>query len=487
MPVLHPDSTPSERKQGRNPMNINKLTIITMNSKNLLLGFGGLLVAIGLAWGVTSCGKKGRNFTNDPAEDSFTYLKAEHKIDSTDLETDTLLLYVDYSTCVAEAMNSAFFQEVQPTIISNKPLYFSIKGNDIKQEEGDTYQLLRGVKEVNNADLKTAAEQIAGQNHQAVLITDAEYWHPNVGDNLNNPYMKGALSKWLAAGRDIYIYAEPYVESGKFNKNRYYIVFTDDRMEPDKNINKKLQKGISSLGEVKKLHLTARAPKVDMTAEMMKDEEGNTLFDKDASRDKFRQGVPMYVFETNINDIAKSLKGAGENRKGDPEDLPLIAGIELPTDDSGIFNINGFDVKVYDLTPQAVDFTTPEEDEEGNPVVKTAEWNPVLLDDVLEIGEKELKNGQLALYFDDDFIEDGDLEGVQLLLVQIVADKAESQFDKDSDAYKILTWESISKAAKGGSNNSFFESVKQAVINDKSINPAAQGRNVVASFYLVTQ
>lgn len=37
------------------------------------------------------------------------------------------------------------------------------------------YQLLRTVKEVNNADIKTAVNRIVNGNRQAVLITDGEF------------------------------------------------------------------------------------------------------------------------------------------------------------------------------------------------------------------------------------------------------------------------------------------------------------------------
>lgn len=455
-----------------------------MNLK-ILSGLALLLTMIGVSLSlITSCRSKDARFPNDSAGDALAYLKEVHEVETSDLETDSLLLYVDYSTCVAEAMNSSFFQEVQPTIVSNHPLYFSIKGDKITREKGDTYQLLRGVKEVNNADLKSAAEQISRQNRQAVLITDAEYWHPSVGDNLNNPYMKEALGEWLKSGRDIYIYAEPYLESGKFNKQRYYIVFTDDRMNPDENINEKMQKGISSLGDVKKIHLSARVPKMTVSADMIKDEDGYTLYKPAETRDNFRAGTPLYVFETGISDIAEALKNAGENKKGEPIDLPFISGINIPADLNGIFKIEDYDVKVYDLTEQAVDFVTPAEDENGDLVVKKATCELTPMDDVFDL-EEDSKTGEFALYFDEDF--DTGIKGPKLLRVDIVADKAETLFGKDTDVYNTLSWESISKAAAGKRNNSFFESVKQAVINDKTINPAAPGRNVVTTFYIVTE
>jgi len=455
-----------------------------MNSKTVFLASGATALAATVML-VTLNGCSSSDV--EPSEAAVKYVSEVHQTETSDLNPDSLLLYVDYSTCVAEAMNSPFFQEVQPTIVSNTPIYYSIKGDIIAREKGDTYTLLRSVKEVNNADLLTAANQIAGQKRQAVLITDAEYWHPGVGDNLNNPYMSKAIEKWLSAGRDIYIYAEPYLESGKFDKQRYYIVFTDDRLPAEQNIHTKMAQAITSPGNVKKLHLSARAPKGVITSFPVNDEDGLMLFDKDASRENINNGRPILVFESNISEIAQSLSQADENKAGKPIDRPFISGLPLPKDNNGVFSIDDLDVKVYNLTPYAIDFATEETDEDGEPIKKTAKLSLDLVNDVFEIGEKELENGELALYFEEEFVQSGKMKDPTLLRIDIVADEADANFDKNGSTYQILSWNSISKNAKGGRNNSFFESVKQAVNNDKSINPAADGRNIIYTLYIYAE
>lgn len=60
------------------------------------------------------------------------------------------------------------------------------------------YQLLRTVKEVNNADIKTAVNRIVNGNRQAVLITDGEFFTQGItGDNLNNPYLSESFRTWM--------------------------------------------------------------------------------------------------------------------------------------------------------------------------------------------------------------------------------------------------------------------------------------------------
>ena len=150
------------------------------------------------------------------------------------IQENQLNLFVDYSTCIAQAMNydhtsSRFYQALVPSLTHETKHYFSIKGNDIQEEQGETFSLLRTVKEVNYADLATAVEMIANGSTEAVLLTDGEYYQQSIaGGNINNPYMTNAFKTWLMKGHDVYIFAEPYVETNRgrqFNKKRFYLIF----------------------------------------------------------------------------------------------------------------------------------------------------------------------------------------------------------------------------------------------------------------------
>lgn len=137
------------------------------------------------------------------------------------IQENQLNLFVDYSTCIAQAMNydqtgSRFYQALVPSLTHETKHYFSIKGNDIQEEQGETFSLLRTVKEVNYADLATAVEMIANGSTEAVLLTDGEYYQQSIaGGNINNPYMTNAFKTWLKKGHDVYIFAEPYVETNR--------------------------------------------------------------------------------------------------------------------------------------------------------------------------------------------------------------------------------------------------------------------------------
>ena len=82
-----------------------------------------------------------------------------------------------------------------------------VKGNHITKEnieDTSTYDRLLNIKEVNYADLKSAAEQIADGNTEAALLTDGEYYIPTkAGANPNNPYLAKAFKTWLKKVRRI--------------------------------------------------------------------------------------------------------------------------------------------------------------------------------------------------------------------------------------------------------------------------------------------
>lgn len=96
------------------------------------------------------------------------------------LTSDNLSLYVDYSTCMAQALKtSPFFRYDTFFDGCNKELLFN-KGDSIKKETGKVFTLLSSIQETNYADILTAAENIVEGNSEGVLLTDGEYYEPTV-------------------------------------------------------------------------------------------------------------------------------------------------------------------------------------------------------------------------------------------------------------------------------------------------------------------
>ena len=202
--------------------------------------------------------------------DNMSKISAFHKAmsgsNSTQLATDkdgkggaVVDLYIDYSDCMTTATQSEYYMNVQPAIIACNPNYYSIKGGDITYESNDkmkVHQLLNGIKNVDYSNLKGAVDSILKNNHEAILITDGEYYQKGIGANLNNPYLADEFKEWLMRGLDVYVYSEPY-QSGKFTKNRYYMLFTDHRI--DNNIQQIFSRNAPKDSKVKMVHQIGRA------------------------------------------------------------------------------------------------------------------------------------------------------------------------------------------------------------------------------------
>ena len=127
----------------------------------------------------------------------------------TPLKTGDMKLYVDYSTCVAQAMNdgSSFYKDMLP-ILQRATSYYSIKGGEVTLDSSistgeDIYNELCNIKEVNYANLPKAAEEIANGNCEAILVTDGEFYQPTEAKSHNhNPYLHKAFKKWIGQGRE---------------------------------------------------------------------------------------------------------------------------------------------------------------------------------------------------------------------------------------------------------------------------------------------
>lgn len=135
----------------------------------------------------------------------FQYTGNESKLNENDLS-----LFVDYSTCITLGQHSPFFQSLIPSFVAATKHYYSIKGNNIVEEQNiNVFQALSNIVEVNYADLKQAANLIVNGNSEGVLLTDGEYYQKNIaGGGISDPYMANAFKQWLKKGHDIYILAE---------------------------------------------------------------------------------------------------------------------------------------------------------------------------------------------------------------------------------------------------------------------------------------
>ena len=222
-----------------------------------------ITVCIGMAW-LSSCGSSARvdDMSNIGAFHKYSSSK-EANILATDDKGDggaVVDLYIDYSDCMTTANESPYYKSVQPAIIACNPNYYSIKGNAITFESNDkmkVHQLLNSITNVDFSNIKGAVDSIIKNRHEAMIITDGEFYQQGIGANLNNPYLADEFKKWLNDGHDIYVYSEPYTSAG-FTKNRYYMLFTDHRL--DNNIQEIFSRNAPKDDAVKMVHLYSGIP-----------------------------------------------------------------------------------------------------------------------------------------------------------------------------------------------------------------------------------
>ena len=187
-----------------------------------------------------------------------------NKQETSDIESGNLSLFVDYSNCIADGMASPFYQKMVSPLTAATKEYWSIKGSDISKEEGSVYDLLNNIQNTNYSALDKAINQMASLNSESVLLTDGElFTQTATKNNPNNPYMHDAFKTWLLRGHDIHIIAEPYIETyngRQFNKKRFYIIFTDDRIEGNVYHRIKQVVDFTQSPEVDEFHLSGNYP-----------------------------------------------------------------------------------------------------------------------------------------------------------------------------------------------------------------------------------
>lgn len=374
-------------------------------------------------------------------------------------------LYIDYSDCMTTATSSDYYMKVQPAIIACNPNYYSIKGADIKFETNDkmkVHQLLNHIQNVDYSNLKGAVDSILKNRREAIIITDGEYYQKGIGANLNNPYLADEFKEWLTRGLDIYVYSEPY-QSGKFVKNRYYMLFTDHRL--DNNIQQIFSRNAPKDPNVKMVHLYSGIPgvKIAETGVVLNEQ----LLDTNEGKVFPLQGFEWHLLDANWKDIYSYIAHAEESK-----DRIFIKGIRLTVGEEDAYRPKDIEVKVYEISDIYSAF---------NPKAKKTIELGDELDDFLEVDEKAWKKGEIVLKFDDDFDGEG-LNGTEgnLLRIDICVEESKENFSGNPAIGGKFKFDS-----PYGLNTSVYESLKQTLL-DPAISPEEKGNPVIYTIYLST-
>lgn len=420
----------------------------------------GLATAFIIGYGLTtSCCNK---IPTDDGGKYMTYIEEFHYSNffrGTDaIESENLSLYVDYSTCNVLGQNSAFYQALVPSWVAAAKNYYSIKGGQITKEEGSTFNLLLSIQEVNYADLKSAAEQMANSNSESVLLTDGEYFQPSIAKgNINNPYMADALKTWLKKGHDIFVFSEPYVEPYKgqmFNKKRFYIIFTDVRLR-DNIYNRIMQTAkLQNFQNIEMFHLSADHPSLSAEGTSTKVNENLSAEVKDFGSFEvqewpidWKNGIePLVIYAVDSTGVAL------------PDGESFTGGLKVDRNSFGGYRISDVTTKVYNINQEFTDFCTAKQAGEKY----KADITLIPNDNFIKIDEKEFKkHGIINLYFDGAmFTPDPVLNGCpyNFTKVDICVSGVQDMFSKFAHQFEF---DSIDMP--GQTNTSVAESIKQCL------------------------
>lgn len=397
------------------------------------------------------------------------------------LQENKLNLFVDYSTCNYLGQNSQFFQDVEASLVNKTSSYFSIKGNEIKQEQGDVYTLLRNIEEVNYAELAKAAQMMADDNCESVMITDGEYYTPSTAKGHDNdPYLADAFKKWILRGYDIHIISEPYVEpyNGQmFNKKRFYIIFTDDRME--NNIYERIRRTVdfTQFPDVDEFHISASHPQMKGN--------GNDCSVQNEILESKTKGFGTFEIEDwygcDWKTIEDELVNGVDEETGEllKSGTPIIQ-MGLDKNSFGCYRIKSVNLKVYDINQEYSEYYEAKANGE-KPGHQEFTLNE--LENFMQIDTKEFdKHSKINISFNQDWFDPSVLSGkpYNYFKLDLSIGDVQSIFGQHEEKFEF---ESITKP--GTKNVSVASSIKQCLADDKVLDKM-RGQ-VIYSIYIKSE
>ena len=276
--------------------------------------------------------------------------------------------------------------------------------------------------------------------------------------------MHAAFKKWLLKGHDIHIIAEPFQESYKgheFNKKRFYIIFTDDRLEG--NIYKRIKEivNLKDYPQVSEFHLSGNYPWPIPTNG--KHSEPNPIV---AANTKGFDAMEIQDWQVDWKNITELIVN-GYDEEGNP--LPngdkIISGLKVNKNAFGCYQINNIDIRVSCINAAYFDYYNRLE--AGEKVDKIAP-SPLLKDFIIADAEKFKEDGSVDLYFDiNNFAPDADLTGTpyNYLKIEIITKDLENVIGNNIDMFKF---DSI--VNDGQMNESISESLKNCVFDPELLN-----------------
>jgi hypothetical protein len=396
-----------------------------------------------------------------------------HQLTSPSVDVDfvqnDMALFVDYSNCIANGMSSTFYQNMVSPLTAATKEYWSIKGDCIQQEEGSTYSLLNNVEEINYAALDKAISQMSNRKSESVLLTDGElFTQTSTKNNPNNPYMHEAFKNWLLKGHDIHILAEPYQEIYKgqtFNKKRFYIIFTDDRIEG--NIYDRIREivPLEQFPQVDEFHLSGNYPwALPVNG---KHSELNNSLAADISGFGTYEIQDWQIDWKNIQNLI--MGGFDDQGNSLPNGEKLIGGLRINRNAFGCYKISKIGVKVSNINADYYDLYNRIGSGEKVGKLELSNSQPINQFIIADASEFQ-KHSMVDLYFDvNNFAPDKNTElngyPFNYFKIDIVVEELTNILGNNID---MFNFDSIVNV--GQTNISISESLKNCVFDPELTN-----------------
>lgn len=402
-----------------------------------------------------------------PTPGDTKYLKEFHlvnfELQEKCLRDGNLNLFVDYSTCNKLGQNSQFFQEIASSLVNKTSAYYSIKGSEIQKEEGDVYTLLRNIVEVNYAELANAAKMMAEGDCESVLITDGEYYTPSIAKGHDNdPYLANAFKTWILKGYGVHIISEPYVEpyNGKnYNKKRFYIMFTDDRMQ--NNIYERIRRTVdfTKFPAVDEFHISASHPH-------MKGNGSNGSTQNKILESKSK-GYGTFEIEDWDGCDWKTIEDVLVNAVNEETGKPLKNGapiIQMALDKNsfGCYRIKSIGLKMYDINKE---YNAYYEARVNGEKPGHQDYTLNEIENFMQIDSKEFeKHSKINISFNQEWFDPNVLTGnpYNYFKLDLAIGDVQSIFGQHEEKFEF---ESITQP--GLKNVSVASSIKQCLADDK--------------------
>jgi hypothetical protein len=374
-------------------------------------------------------------------------------------------LFIDYSTCMAEAVRSSrFFSQIRPRITGMNPTLYGIKGNNIDLISSDNVAVnveLNRLREYPYANLIGACQQICDGNNQAILMTDGEYWTPGIGEMTDLPYFKDSFVKWLSRGFDIYIYVEDYNERyrGKvYAKKRFYFIFTDDSLPNN------IYQGLNNSFDFSQF--SSAVKRIKLSNRDIQFRGKLTVYPELESTLIAERGITAFEILNDWKDIETYVLYAANSEDGADTTGGnyLIRGLQMTSDPISAYSYPELDIKVYNVSESYLDTVKP--------YLSSGEVR-----DVFILDKKLYKNtGEIAIKMAEDYKNSLSEETENLLRIDIVSRATDKRIDETDFEWKSLSSNEI--------NRSVYESIFQTLY-DPLIDPALNNE-VLYTIYLKT-